>query len=145
MKQSRRAFIKNTGCALTAAAMVSSLDQLNIIQAMAQDVPNVAADYKALVCIFLNGGNDGNNTIIPLDSEYNAYFSARNSAGLAIPQASLIPLPNSSGGGGRPFGMHPSLSPEVTTPGAAKGLLDLWNDQKLAIVFNMVNLVRPLT
>jgi uncharacterized protein (DUF1501 family) len=145
MKQSRRTFMKNTGCALSAAALVSTLDQLNVVQARVQDQPEVASDYKALVCIFLFGGNDCNNTIIPLDSEYNTYFSVRNASGLAIPQASLIPLPNSTGGGGRPFGMHPNLSPEVATPAAAKGLLDIWNAQKLAIQFNMGNLIQPIT
>lgn len=145
MKQSRRTFMKSTGCALSAAALVSTLDQLNLVQARVQDQPEVASDYKALVCIFLFGGNDCNNTIIPLDSEYNSYFSVRNNAGLAIPQASLIPLPNSTGGGGRPFGMHPNLSPEVATPSAAKGLLDIWNAQKLAIQFNMGNLIQPIT
>lgn len=137
--------MKNTGCALSAAALVSTLDQLNVVQARVQDQPEVASDYRALVCIFLFGGNDCNNTIIPLDSEYNNYFSVRNASGLAIPQASLIPLPNSTGGGGRPFGMHPNLSPEVATPAAAKGLLDVWNAQKLAIQFNMGNLLQPLT
>ena len=145
MKQSRRTFIKSTSCALTAAAMVSSLEQLNVVNAMIQNQAEVASDYKALVCIFLFGGNDCNNTIIPLDSEYNSYFNVRNTAGLAIPQAALVPLPNSTGGGGRPFGMHPNLSPEVTTPTAAKGLLDIWNAQKLAIQFNMGNLIQPLT
>jgi uncharacterized protein (DUF1501 family) len=145
MTQSRRTFIKSTGCALSAAAMISTLDQLNLVQAQAQDQPDVASDYKALVCIFLFGGNDCNNTIVPLDSEYNSYFNVRNPASLAIAQSALIPLPNSSGGGGRPFGMHPNLSPEVATPAAAKGLLDIWNAQKLAIQFNMGNLIQPLT
>jgi uncharacterized protein (DUF1501 family) len=145
MRQSRRTFIKNTGCALSAAAIVSTLDQLNVVNAAVQDQPSAASDYKALVCIFLFGGNDCNNTIIPLDSEYNDYSAARSSSGLAIPQSALIPLPNSIGGGGRPFGMHPNLSPEVTTPTAAKGLLDIWNAQKLAIQFNMGNLLQPLT
>lgn len=145
MRQSRRTFIKNTGCALSAAAIVSTLDQLNVVNAAVQDQPAVASDYKALVCIFLFGGNDCNNTIIPLDSEYNNYSAARLSSGLAIPQSALIPLPNSIGGGGRPFGMHPNLSPEVATPTAAKGLLDIWNAQKLAVQFNMGNLIQPLT
>ncbi len=145
MPQSRRTFIKSTGCALSAAAMISTLDQLNLVQAQAQDQPDVASDYKALVCIFLFGGNDCNNTIVPLDSEYNSYFSVRNPSGLAIAQSALIPLPNSSGGGGRPFGMHPNLSPEVATPSAAKGLLDIWDAQKLAIQFNMGNLIQPIT
>ena len=145
MAKSRRDFLRDTTCGLTAAALVSSLDRLNIVNAMVQQGPEVASDYRALVCIFLFGGNDCNNTIIPLDSEYNNYSAVRNASGLAIPQASLIPLPDSSGGGGRPFGMHPNLSPEVANPALAKGLLDVWNAQKLAVLFNTGNLVQPLT
>jgi len=143
MTQSRRNFLRNSACGLGAAALLSSLDQLNLVHAMVQ--PPVASDYKALVCIFLAGGNDCNNTIIPLDSEYNNYFNVRNGSGLAIPQASLLPLPNSIGGGGRPFGMHPNLSPEVANPALAKGLLDVWNAGRLAVLFNTGNLVQPLT
>ena len=92
MTQSRRNFLRNSACGLGAAALLSSLDQLNLVHAMVQ--PDVATDYKALVCIFLSGGNDCNNTIVPLDSEYNSYFNVRNGSGLAIPQASLLPLTN---------------------------------------------------
>jgi len=145
MTQSRRNFLRDSACGLSAAALVSSLDKLNIVNATVQQQPEVASDYRALVCIFLFGGNDCNNTIVPLDSEYNSYFNVRNGSGLAIPQASLLSLPNSSGGGGRPFGMHPNLSPEVANPALAKGLLDVWNDQKLAVLFNVGNLVQPLT
>ena len=145
MTQSRRNFLRNSACGLSAAALLSSLDQLNLVHAMVQQQPDVASDYRALVCIFLSGGNDCNNTIIPLDSEYNSYFNVRNASGLAIPQASLLPLLNSIGGGGRPFGMHPNLSPEVATPALAKGLLDVWNAGRLAVLFNAGNLVQPLT
>ena len=40
--------------------------------------------YRALVCIFLGGGNDGNNTLIPLDGGYKDYVRARSSLGLSI-------------------------------------------------------------
>ncbi len=145
MTQSRRNFLRNSACGLGAAALLSSMDQLNLVNAMVQQQAGAAADYRALVCIFLSGGNDCNNTIIPLDAEYNSYFAVRNPSGLAIPQASLLPLPNSIGGGGRPFGMHPNLSPEVATPALAKGLLDVWNAGRLAVLFNTGNLVQPLT
>lgn len=144
MTKSRRDFLRDTACGLSAAALVSSLDRLNVVNAMVQQ-PEVASDYRALVCIFLFGGNDCNNTIVPLDSEYNNYANVRNSSGLAIPQASLLPLLNSSGGGNRPFGLHPNLSPEKANPLLAKGLMDVWESQKLAILFNTGNLVQPLT
>src|SRR6266516_1697494 len=147
MTQSRRKFLRNSACGLSAAALLSSLDQLNLVNAMVQQQTEdaVAADYRALVCIFLSGGNDCNNTIILLDSEYNSYSGVRNASGLEIPQASLLPLTGSSGGGGRPFGMHPNLSPEVANPALAKGLLDVWTAGRLAVLFNTGNLVQPLT
>ena len=52
MKHSRRNFLRDSACGLTAAAMVSSLDRLNLVSAMVQQ-PQVASDYCALVCIFL--------------------------------------------------------------------------------------------
>ena len=90
--------------------------------------PAYAADYKALVCVFLYGGNDGMNTIVPIDATRHAqYRTVRQS--LAIPQASLLPL-GSSG-----FGLHPALS----------GLTAAWRDGRLAPVFNVGPLARPLT
>ncbi len=62
-------------------------------------------DYKALVCIFLFGGNDSNNLIVPAsNSEYASYKSSRRT--LALPQASLLPVNPPSVG--RAFGFHPA-------------------------------------
>ena len=91
MGLTRRDFFKQTGCALGATAMLAGLEQLSLIDALAQS-PQSVTDYKALVCIFLSGGNDCNNTIIPF-TDYNAtggYNSVRSGSGLAIPQ-SLFP------------------------------------------------------
>src|SRR6266403_2088659 len=60
MKKTRREFLRNTACGLTAAAVVNSLDRLSIVNAMVQQQPEVAADYKALVCVFLSGGSEWN-------------------------------------------------------------------------------------
>ena len=50
-------------------------------------------DYRALVCVFLYGGNDGNNMVVPLTTtEYNAYAAARSTSGLAIANGSLLPI-----------------------------------------------------
>jgi len=100
--------------------------------------PSAAADvsgYKALVCVFLFGGNDSHNTIVPITTgEYNAYSAARGGPaeanGLALPQGALIPL---SGG---QFGLHPALS----------GLASLYNaDRRLAVVANAGILLAPTT
>jgi uncharacterized protein (DUF1501 family) len=151
MAQSRRTFLCRTGYALGATALASSLEQLGMINALAQQPNAVAADYKALVCIFLFGGNDGNNMIVPYDGytdptggTTSGYSNVRQGSGLAIPQSALLQIKPISQGGVT-FGMHPNLSPEVANPTQSKGLLDVWNQQKLAVLCNVGTLVQPLT
>src|SRR5947209_4348741 len=87
----RRDFIRRAACAAVGtAAMTSTIRDLRFMNAaLAQS--NIS-DYKALVCIFLAGGHDSNNFIIPTaTSEYNNYSTIRTSV-LAIPSANLLPL-----------------------------------------------------
>ena len=129
--------------ALGGAVFTSSVRSLGLINALAQSGKGDAAapDYKALVCIFLFGGNDCNNTVIPYDGYAN--YSTRRGV-LAIPQASLLQIspPSQSG---VVYGLHPSLSPEVATPTQMTGLLPLWTSGKLAILPNVGTLIQPLT
>ncbi|HXU40250.1 MAG TPA: DUF1501 domain-containing protein [Blastocatellia bacterium] len=142
MKYSRRTFLRRSGYALSAAALASQFKGLGLISALAQK--NAPTDYKALVCIFMSGGNDSNNMIVPLDATgYGNYSAARNSSGLAIPSATLLPITPPSIG--TQFGLHPNLSPEVAAPAAMPGLLPLWTAGKLAVVCNVGPLVYPLT
>ena len=77
--------------------MIASLDKFNLINAMTQDQqPDVAPDYRALVCIFLSGGTDGNNMVIPYDGytvtgggSTNGYDNVRTVSGLAVPKSAL--------------------------------------------------------
>ncbi len=133
MDQSRREFLVRTGCAaLGAAALSSGLRQFGLISALAET--QAPTDYRALVCIFLDGGNDGNNMIIPLDATgYGAYNGARSSSGLALAQGTLLSITPSSLG--TPYGLHPSL-PELQT---------LFSSGKLAVVSNVGPLVQPIT
>lgn len=87
-----------------------------------------AADFKALVCVFLYGGNDGMNTVVPMDATRYADY-ARVRAGLALPQASLGRLGTSD------FGLHPALA----------ALTPLFADGRLAVQFNVGPLHAPLT
>lgn len=134
MKQSRREFLLRAGYAcvgyaLGTAAFTAGVERFGLINALAQ-----GTDYKALVCIFLAGGNDGNNMIIPTGTtEYNAYTSVRGSSGLGLPQSSLLPISPLSIN--TPFGLHPSLA-EMQT---------LFSQQKLSVVCNVGPLVQPLT
>jgi uncharacterized protein (DUF1501 family) len=132
MERTRREFLIRTGCAaLGMAAFQAGLQKLGLMSAYAR--PS-AADYRALVCVFLGGGNDGNNMIVPLDTAaYNAYSAARASAGLAYPKNQLLSVTPTSLG--TPFGFHPSMTHLPT----------LFTDKKLAVVANVGPLVQPLT
>ena len=128
MTQSRREFLRQSSCGLTAAALISGFERFGLINALAQ-----ANDYKALVCIFLFGGNDSNNMVIPYD-DYATYASVRASgATVQIPLSSLLTIIPPSARSR--FGLHPSLT----------GLHELWTMQKLAILCNAGPLVEPTT
>jgi len=103
MKRSRREFLKRSGCALGMGAIATQMHHLGIVNAFAQRSiddrvgPEGDAGYKALVLVYFAGGNDGNNMVIPNHSDatlsnYASYAAARNTQGLAIPQASLLPI-----------------------------------------------------
>src|SRR6185295_17258816 len=74
MPTNRREFLRKSACALGGVALASSLESFGIVQAL---TPQSATDYKALVCVFLNGGNDGNNMFVSLD-QYTDYSAARS-------------------------------------------------------------------
>ena len=144
MKKSRRVFIQRSGMALGGAVFSSSVRSLGLMNALAQNgrqIEAAAPDYKALVCIFLFGGNDCNNMVIPYDG-YTNYANRRGV--LAIPQASLLQISPPSQPGVI-YGLHPSLSPEIGMPTQMPGLLPLWSSQKLAILPNVGTLIQPLT
>ena len=82
----RRDFVRLACCSAATASLVSGLSKFGLVSALAQGT----TDYKALVCIFMFGGNDSNNMIVPLGSPYASYQGIR--ANLALPQASLLPL-----------------------------------------------------
>lgn len=120
----RRSFL-GAGGALTA------LGGLGMLGSLAPSSAATGGDYKALVCLFLNGGNDGNNTLVPTDAAYNDYAAARPI--LALPRESLSALNGSSAG--HSFGVHPAFAP----------LAKLYNQQRLAWIANTGPLVVPAT
>ena len=110
----------------SAAALGAAASPLLLTGAQAQ-----AVDYKALVCIFLYGGNDGINMVTPRDAtRYGQYAAVRGQ--LALPQAQLF---SSGSGWGVDYGLHPSMSALGTA----------WTDGALAPVFNVGPLYQPLT
>jgi len=133
MNLTRREFILRTGScmgyALGVTAFAAGIERFSIINALAQ-----GTGYRALVCVFLAGGNDGNNVIVPLTtSEYAAYSGVRSASSLAIAKDALLPITPPSIGD--PFGLHPSLV----------DLQTLWNDRQLSIVCNVGPLLQPMT
>jgi uncharacterized protein (DUF1501 family) len=121
---SRRGFIQ------VGAATVGSLAlrPFGMLPALAQSGP----DYRALVCVFLFGGNDSNNTVIPMDdASYKAYTSIRGSLGLS--GSDLTAAVNSVSGA--PYAFHAKLA-EVAS---------LFSSKELAVVANVGSLVQPLT
>ena len=127
----RRTFLRQAACAAlgTTGLLNTIFDLRKLSAATIADT----GDFKALVCLFLFGGNDANNVIIPNDaSGYASYAAARGS--LAIAQSSLLPLTLQEGDG-RVFGFHSNLAE----------LQALFNQGKLGLVANVGTLVAPIT
>ncbi len=125
----RRSFLRSVCTAVGVTSLTSTVFDLRRIAAAAP----LAGDYKALVCVFLYGGNDSNNVLVPRGTDYAAYAAARGP--LALSQATLLPVTPLSGGDGRQWGLHPGLP----------GLRNLFNQQRLALVANVGPLVAPVT
>ena len=140
-KISRRQFIGQANCAAVGtASLLSSLLSLRLT-AGAASASNFT-DYKALVCLFLNGGNDSFNMLVPRQqSAYNEYEQVRGGvggSGLAIPRANLHQISSSlqntpAGAGYSDFGIHPDL-PYLKT---------LYDQGDLAFVSNVGSLIEP--
>lgn len=138
----RREFFRQASCAAVGTwALKNTIRDLRLINAAVAQSGSFT-DYKALVCVFLAGGNDSNNWIVPTDTTtYDQYTTIRGN--LAIPQSSLHTLRQGPNGGdpayvdadGHTYGFHPSCV-ELQT---------LFGENKLACVFNVGTLVKPIT
>jgi uncharacterized protein (DUF1501 family) len=125
--RSRREFLQTTLRSVTAMGAMGAMSKFGEMNALA-----AGSGYQALVCIFLSGGNDGHNTVIPISTaqqSYSLYQQGRGS--LAIAQPTLLPIAN----GSDTYGLHPSL-PEIQS---------LYNQGKAAVLANVGMLVQPLT
>ena len=138
----RRAFLRrSTQLGLAGTALPFALN----LAAMGEAAAFTATDYKALVCVFLYGGNDYANTVVTYDDDsYNRYHTIRGggagqtAGGIALAKADLAatllapttPLP-----GGRQYALHPAMT----------GLAGLFNSGKAAVQLNVGPLVVPLT
>ena len=126
----RRQFLRQAACsAVGTSALVSTIMDLYAVNAAAQS----ASDYKALVCIFLFGGNDSSNMLVPRSGgAYGDYAGLRGA--LALPGGQILPItPQVSDG--IDYGLHPSLI----------GLQALFQQGHVAFVRNVGTLIAPVT
>ena len=126
--ETRREFFRVSIKALTGAATLGTLGRFGAINAWAaSNLP-----YQALVCVYLAGGNDSHNMVIPVKTaqqNYSTYFASRGA--LALPSGSIHPISTKSGDG---YGLHPNM-PEIQA---------LYNSGHAAVVANVGMLVIPL-
>lgn len=144
----RRDFLQRSlKAALGGVAATSMLGNLRLVEAATQ-AGSIRGDgsYRALVCVFLHGGNDSANTVVPRDGiARSAYQASRGT--LVLPTSALLPLAPAAGGtppsDGCAYGLQSAISandPVGTTP-----LRDLFNSGRMAIVTNVGTLIRPTT
>lgn len=149
----RRQFLQRAAALTSLGASGTLLSSLSALQtASAQSTG--AQDYKALVCIFLAGGNDAHNTVIPVDAtSWRCYSASRDPkvmaqvsgltlpddlTSIALPQSSLLPINHRNAKGlntGRSFALHPQLT----------RIQALYAQSSAAIVANIGPLVQPTT
>jgi len=132
----RRKFFGQASCAAVGTStLLSSLVNLKgmAAAAIANSTSLVDPEFKALVCIFMSGGNDSYNMLMPRDTgEYNDYAATRSN--IAIPLNEMLPIfPDAAGG--RLFGIHPSMVRSQ----------QLFNEGKMAFISNVGTLVEPVT
>ncbi len=125
----RRDFVRMGCCTAASFGLTAAIGRLNLIHAYAA---GAAAGYRALVCVFLFGGNDANNLIVPNDNAgYQNYAKLR--VNLALPQSSLLPIVAKTGQA--LYGLHPQLT----------GLQGLFTSGQLAVLANVGTLAQPIT
>jgi uncharacterized protein (DUF1501 family) len=123
MTNSRRDFLKLT----TKAMGMLGATRLGMVNGLAQS----ASNYKALVCVFLFGGNDGFNTFVPMDTaRYNAYKAIRGNVSLPSGNTQLLPVTALDGS---PYGLNGGLAK----------VHPLWAQNKLAVIANVGMLMQP--
>jgi uncharacterized protein (DUF1501 family) len=149
----RRKFLGACCASVSATGMLSTLAQLRLMGAVASPdngpiaPPRAGAlppDYKALVCLFLAGGNDANNMLVPFDTTgYNAYASLAGRGAIALPRGQLQGIAPATGDG-REWALHASMNADVAGTNNT-GLKSLFDAGKMALIGNVGTLVVPTT
>jgi uncharacterized protein (DUF1501 family) len=145
---SRRSFLQRaTGLALGAGAANAILDLRLINTALAQS-GGIYPDYKALVCVFLSGGNDGNNLLIPFDTEQYASYAGIRGTGLALFRDQSSAAASGTNGNvyyGLPLSPALTGGEEAAVHSAMPEMQTLFDAGKLAFIRNVGVLTEPIT
>lgn len=140
--KSRRDFLRNLQYVLAGGAATAMLPQLELVGRAMALTPAALTGYRATVCIFLLGGNDSFNMLIPYaQSEHDEYLKSRggvynasnNNQALGIARDALLPISDASNG--KQYGLHPSFANVKT----------LFDSGELAFVANVGTLMQPVT
>jgi len=129
----RRQATATVGRCLLVGSSTALFRRLALLNHAAVTAAAPTTGYQALVCVYLSGGNDSFNLLVPRgDPEYGVYATARGN--LAVPQAQLLPITPATSDG-HSYGLHPSVP----------GLQSLFAAGKLALVTNVGTLLQPIT
>ncbi|MGB0582310.1 MAG: DUF1501 domain-containing protein [Limisphaerales bacterium] len=139
---SRREFLRDTSCgAMGTATFLSTLLNLKMANNAAAAGLGPGDDCRTVVCIYLSGGIDSFNLIVPTDSaRYADYQTSRGN--LALPTNTLLPLNQTAGGDGLPYGVHPAAGPIQEM---FNGLGGNAANRRLAFISNVGTLLQPTT
>ena len=147
---SRRGFLGESACAaLGSASVMSTLLNLKMANnAVAAGLPPDPNDRKSLVCLFLHGGIDSFNVLVPRDeSRYADYAATRTNLALpnfdpANPTTTLRTITQTAGGDGLEYGIHPAMAEMQELFNGVGGLPE---NRKLSFISNIGTLLRPTT
>lgn len=130
-KLNRREFLKKSATAAAVSAAFAHYPGMAYSQGIGTSAP--FPDYKALVCVFMFGGNDSFNMVVPRsNAEYNVYAASRQN--MAVAQQDLLAI-NPLTADGADYGLHPSMS----------GLHGLFENNRAAVISNIGPLIGPTT
>ncbi|HIB83828.1 MAG TPA: DUF1501 domain-containing protein, partial [Chromatiaceae bacterium] len=133
---SRRAFLKRGCAAIASLPTMATMANLTLTSRALAETAGSLEGYKALVCVFLHGGNDSFNMLVPYENsadfnEYGDYVTIRES--LALPRSELLAINDPMSG--RQFGVNATM-PDMH---------DLYNQGDLAFLANVGSLIQPTT
>lgn len=151
-EHARRQFLKNLGATLCAGGASALLPQLGLIGSALAAQKGSVAGYRALVCVYLSGGNDSWNMLLPYDTaRHGVYATARsgvynattNAGGLAIDRAALTsPFQITDSASGALYAVNPG---NTNYPGGMSDIATIYRANKLAFIANVGTLLRPIS